>query len=40
MFEEQQLIGNQSLLALLDEVFLEIQRRLIVDETEPPNVER
>ena len=40
MLEKQQLIGNQSLLALLDEVLLEIQRSLIVDETETPNVER
>ena len=39
MLEEQQLIGDQPALALLDEVLLQIQRGLVVDEPEAPNLE-
>ena len=39
MLEKKKLVGDQSLLPLLDQLFLQIQASLIVDQTEMPNVE-
>jgi hypothetical protein len=39
MFEEQQLVGNAPLLALLDERVLQIERRLVFDRAEAPDFE-
>jgi hypothetical protein len=39
MFQEQQLVGNASLLALLDERVLQIERRLVFDRAEAPDFE-
>ena len=38
MFEKKELIWNQPLLALFDEVFLQLQGGLVVDEPETPYI--
>jgi hypothetical protein len=39
MFEEEELIGDEPLLALFDQGVLQIERRLVVDTTETLNVQ-